>query len=190
MSFQKGPLGRSHRRLHRLPGPAPDFAFWPRLLRAALAASCAEFPAAAADFAEALRLADDDLQRAAVRFSRSVFYLRQQDRDNALADLQEAIRLQPDAYQGYATLGQLHQDRKDWDEAAKALSRAIDLRNTDSGLYFTRARVHVMRKDWAAARDDLKKVIQLEPEGTSLRLAGVAWSWPTCCIRTAPTTSP
>jgi serine/threonine protein kinase/Tfp pilus assembly protein PilF len=155
----------------------PGF-FWALLFQATAegelgASDPREYRAAEEDFADALRQAVDPLARSVVLTNRGALWVRRQRWDEAVQDLQEAIRLRPDAYQAYANLARAHEGREDWAAAVDALGRALEHRPEDAGLYYTRARLHLLRGDAAAAGKDFEKVIALEAgDGDSPRLAG------------------
>jgi serine/threonine protein kinase/tetratricopeptide (TPR) repeat protein len=130
------------------------------------------FKAAETDYRSALdRHPGDDL-RYVLLVNRGGMYLRAGRLEDAIAELESAIRLNPTAYQAYATLGQLYQQLDRLDEASQALSRAI-ARAPDSptrlALHRGRARLfasrrHLPAEHRAAALADLDEAIRLDPE--------------------------
>src|SRR5207302_204135 len=98
------------------------------------------FAAAEADFARALEQAADPLSRYVVLTNRGACRIRQGHLDEALADLGQAVRLQPGAYQAYVNLAEVHRGSGDWPAAVAALNEALARRPGDAGLYRTRAR--------------------------------------------------
>ncbi len=90
----------------------------------------------------------------------------------AVADLDEAIKLNPRQYSAFVTRAQIYRQEHRLVEAIKQLDRAIALRPPDSArLYRTRALWNLERRDLihavrAAALDDLEQAIQLDSPGS------------------------
>jgi eukaryotic-like serine/threonine-protein kinase len=157
--------------LTRRPG-----SLWPRLLRAVAHAELGEFDDANTDYGLALKQAGDDrLKRYVVLINRSVLHLRQRHWDDAVHDLEEARRLQPEALQAWTTLAQVHRVRQEWGAAVAVLTRALELQRENGQLWYTRAQVHRQRKDWGAARRDLEEAVARAPAGR--RPAWLADAW-------------
>jgi len=132
------------------------------------------FADARADLDQALRQDCTPLVQYVGRVNRGVLFIQQRQWQEAIEDLQEAIRLQPDSYVGYVNLAQAHQGLKQWDKALAVLNQAIGKAPGVGLVYETRARVRRERQDQAAARADFEKAIALEPAGSaSPRLAGM-----------------
>jgi tetratricopeptide (TPR) repeat protein len=148
---------------------------WPRLHRAYAEGELGETEAAEQDFALALDQAPDPLARYIVLTDRSAHWIRRGRWDEALADLGQAIKLRPDAYQPCVNLAQVHRGRKDYDAAAAALGQALERRPKDAGLYQTRARVHLERQDWQSARRDFEQAIALTVPGQNPEWLPGAW---------------
>jgi tetratricopeptide (TPR) repeat protein len=91
--------------------------------------------------------------------------LRQHRPDQALADLDQAARLRPDAPEVYTNMARVHEYRKDWKAAETALSRGLQRRD-DPALYHARARARLRGGDKKAARGDLEQAIAREPAGS------------------------
>ncbi len=123
-----------------------------------------EFQEAEKDFVQALRRLDDPSDRYVVLTNRSILWIRTERWNEALADLRQAIALQPQAYQSYVNLADLHRRRKEWDEAVTALDQAV-ARSADPALLYTRALVQLKRKDRSSARRDFERTIAGEPQG-------------------------
>jgi tetratricopeptide (TPR) repeat protein len=86
--------------------------------------------------------------------------------DEAIADLQEAIALDPGQLSAYVTLAQIHRRRRQIDLALEELGRAIALKPNLALLYRTRARwnlerPHVTPAERALALADLDQAIGL-----------------------------
>jgi serine/threonine protein kinase/tetratricopeptide (TPR) repeat protein len=152
-------------------GRRPDF-LWPLLLRASTDVERKKFKEAEADFADALKLARAPFDRYVVLTNRSALRIRQGRWQDARDDLNDAIRLQPDAYQAYLNLAQVHKARREWDAACTAMDQALVRAPGNANLYHTRAEIQLERGDLAAARRDFEEAIAREPKGQrSERLA-------------------
>ncbi len=120
----------------------PDF-LWARLVRGSVYAELREFDKAEADFASVLAAAaSDEAFCAEVLTNRGASRLQQNRVDVAVADLKEAVRLQPKAYQGYASLAVAQQKDGDLGAALKALDRAVELAPDNALLRYSRGRLH------------------------------------------------
>jgi tetratricopeptide (TPR) repeat protein/tRNA A-37 threonylcarbamoyl transferase component Bud32 len=140
---------------------------WPYLVRGFAHTKLKDFPAAKADFDEAYRLLQ--LQPSKNGFhvlyaNRGVLWFEQQRFDEALADLQEAIKLNPHEYQAYVSLAQVYQKQRKWDEARKQLDSAIKLEPGLAVLYRFRAQLPLERPDpnLDAALADYGEAIRLD----------------------------
>ncbi len=143
-------------------GARPDF-FWPRLFLASAECALGDIPAAEADFKTVLgKVGDDLLGRWLVRVSRGALRVQQKRWDDALVDLEEAIRLRPEAVEAYVTLAQAHAKRERYAAAVAVLSRALERHPDDPELYHNRAQMHMERGDSKAARADFEQAIAHE----------------------------
>jgi tetratricopeptide (TPR) repeat protein len=155
---------------------------WPRLLRGFAASELAftrtdrqqadaEFDAAEVDFNWALQQDRDPLAQYVGLTNRGVLHLRRQRWQEAVRDLRQAIRVNPEAFPAHANLAQALQGLRRWGEALAALDQAIKLAPDQGVLYESRAKLHLLRRDRAAARADFERAIAREPkESQSLRL--------------------
>jgi tetratricopeptide (TPR) repeat protein len=149
----------------------PDLS-WARLLLATAEGQLGEFDFAEADFAEALRGADDPLLRSVALTNRGAMWVQRRRWPEAVADLRAAIEVQPDAPEAYLDLAQAYRGGGDWDAAVAALDQALARRPDDARLYHTRAEARLARGDRSGARRDYEQAIAHEPRGSrSERLA-------------------
>ena len=124
------------------------------------------FSAAQADYREALRRDSGGRFRYALLVNRGLLYLQSQKLDEAVADLQAAISLDPGQLSAYVTLAQIHRQRHQVDLALAELGRAIALKPNLAPLYRTRARwtlerAHATASDRTLALADLDRAIEL-----------------------------
>jgi serine/threonine protein kinase/lipoprotein NlpI len=135
------------------------------------------FAAAEADYARALEL----LERkpvAELRYvllvNRGLLRSQRRDLDRAVADLREAIRLDPQLYQAHAGLAQVLRQQGKPDEAVAELTQAIALRPELAALYRGRAEVYQGRKDLTsdqieAVLSDLDEAVRRESPANPVR---------------------
>jgi tetratricopeptide (TPR) repeat protein len=147
-------------------GRKSDF-LWPRALRALAHAELKEYAAAETDFEQALKQAKDPLDQFVLLTNRGAMWARRQRWDAAEADLREASQLQPSAYQPYATLALIHQQRKNPDAAVTALNEALARQPGLPGLHYALARTQAERGDRASACRAFEQGIACERQSLS-----------------------
>ncbi len=134
---------------------------WLYLLRASAWSEMGQFDRAEADFGIALQANLPDAARYGLLINRGVQRIRQGLLDSAKADLQQAIALRPNQYQGYANLAQAYLKGEQAEEALKQLDEAIRCEPTLPVLHRTRSRVNLLLDDPNAALADLDRTLQL-----------------------------
>ena len=114
--------------------------------------------------------------------------LRLRRYDEALADLNRAVELDPDHADAIARRGRVHQDMERYDEALADYSRAIELRPGDAWAITGRGRVYLEMERYDEALADLSRAIgstlaMLTPWPSAGRPAGgcgaMTRRWPT-----------
>jgi serine/threonine protein kinase/Tfp pilus assembly protein PilF len=124
------------------------------------------------DYRQALNLNPGDEFRYVLLTNRGLLRLQSKRFDEAVADLEEAIRLKPSLHQAHADLAQVYQSQGRLDAAAAAFTRGIACHPDSSvtaGLYRSRALLHAYRSDITpaqheAALRDLDAAIRQEPD--------------------------
>jgi tetratricopeptide (TPR) repeat protein len=140
------------------------------------------FQAAEADYRQALELKPGDDLRYVLLANRGLLRLRSGRLDEAVADLDAAIWLKPEAYQAHNTMALVLQRQGRLDEAATAYGHAIACHPEPgvlAGLYRNRALLYAHRKDitpaqHVAALRDLEQAIDREPD-KSLKASDQVW---------------
>ena len=135
---------------------------WLYLLRGFANGELKAFEAAAADFAKALEMPLDDYSRYVLFVNRGVLRIRQERFDDAIADLNVAIKLKPKEYQAYVNLANAYLRLNKLDLALEQLNTAIDLDPAQAHLYRLRARLRLERKEPASALADFDRAIDRE----------------------------
>ena len=128
--------------------------------------------AAEKDYRQALSLEHNDDLRYVLLTNRGLMRLQSKRFDEAVTDLEEAIRLKPSLYQAHADLAQVYQRQGRLDDAAAAFTRGIACHpepNVAAGLYRSRALLHAYRSDITpaqhdAALRDLDAALRQEPD--------------------------
>ncbi len=124
------------------------------------------FDTAEGDFQEALKRDRDGRFRYALLANRGLVRFESRKLDLAVADLEEAIKLDPRQLNAHVTLAQIHRQQQDLDLALRELSRAIALEPGLAPLYRTRAcwnleRPRVTPEIRAAVISDFDQAIRL-----------------------------
>jgi len=91
-------------------------------------------------------------------FKRTVHY------DQAIADFDVAIRLQPNRAQAFVGRGTAYYEKGNYDHAIADYSEALRIDATFSRAYFHRGNCYYEKKDYDRAIADYSKVIELEPK--------------------------
>ena len=125
------------------------------------------FDAAEADFREALKRDRAGRFRYALLANRGLVRFESRKLDLAIADLEEAIELDPRQLSAHVTLAQIHRQQHELDLALSELSRAIALEPGLAPLYRTRAcwnleRPRVTPEVRAQVIADLEQAIRLD----------------------------
>ncbi len=85
------------------------------------------------------------------RANLALAYKHQGREEEALAQLQAALRLKPDYADAWAELGNLRHDRGDWQGAEEAYRKAIEYNPALEGAYYNLGNVAQGRGEWEAA---------------------------------------
>jgi serine/threonine protein kinase/Tfp pilus assembly protein PilF len=143
----------------------PEFVY-SYLIHAMLCLKVGDFDEAAADLARAEAMPLDDAARYVFLVHRGLLARAQGRLADAVNDLRQAVRLEPEQYPAHVDLAQALADRKDLDGAVAALGEALRLEPKQAELYRTRARLYLRRNDnqrhdREAALGDLTEAIRL-----------------------------
>jgi tetratricopeptide (TPR) repeat protein len=89
-------------------------------------------------------------------------YNEKGDYDRAIADLTQAIRLDPNNVYAYYMRGSAYHEKKDYDRAIADFTQAIRLENC-TGYYRRRGIAYMEKGDFTQARRDFETAVQLDP---------------------------
>ncbi|MDB9540271.1 tetratricopeptide repeat protein [Anabaenopsis tanganyikae CS-531] len=96
-------------------------------------------------------------------FNRGVVYTRQQKWDLALADFNQAIKLNPNDALAYKNRGTIYYNQQKWDLALADFNQAIKLNPNYAGAYTNRGNVYHDQQKWDLAVADYNKAIAVDP---------------------------
>jgi serine/threonine protein kinase/tetratricopeptide (TPR) repeat protein len=135
---------------------------WLYLLRGFAQEELQAWSAAEADFLKAAQMPLDDNARYVLFVNRGVLRVRTARFEDAVADLNSAIKLKPNAYQAYVNLAQAYRRLGKLDLALDQLNRAVGLEPGLAHLYRLRARLHLERHEPTLALSNFDRAIQNE----------------------------
>jgi tetratricopeptide (TPR) repeat protein len=91
-------------------------------------------------------------------------YLNKKDYDRALADFNQAIKLQPSFALAYFNRSSLYSFKKNYDLAVADLNQVIKLQPDFALAYMKRGAIYVFKEDYDRAIADLNQAIKLQPD--------------------------
>ena len=103
-------------------------------------------------------------QTAADYYKRGILYASKNDYQDALADYDVALRLQPDYADALYNRGYIYALQNDTDKALDDFSNAIRLQPTNEVFYNGRGIVYTTKQEYPQALADLSQSIQLKPD--------------------------
>lgn len=106
---------------------------------------------------------------------RARLWLARNDDDRALADLEQARRLQPDQARFHSLHGFILRRKKKWDQAMADSDKALELNNADVVAHVTRGMVWMSRSDYRRAHAEFDEGIRIAPTNA------FAWSFRSAC---------
>ena len=101
--------------------------------------------------------------QAAELFRQAIKHMTLDELDQAIAQLDEVIFLEPDFAPGYLKRAQCQNDRMNWKQAAVDANRAIELGLQNDTAYRARGAAYLNLGDFARAGPDLEQAIGLNP---------------------------
>jgi serine/threonine protein kinase/tetratricopeptide (TPR) repeat protein len=143
---------------------------WLYLLRGFAQQELEEWGAAETDFQKAGQLRLDDDARYVLLVNRGVLRIRTDRTDDAIADLNAAIKLKPGAYQAFVNLAQAYRRRDKLDLALSQLDRALEREPGLAHLYRLKARLHLERNERDLALASFDQAIERETKVSSFQV--------------------
>jgi tetratricopeptide (TPR) repeat protein len=104
---------------------------------------------------------------AAAHVNRGIALRRKGDSDKALADYDEAVRLQPDVATAFNGRGGIYNDRKEYDRAIAQFDEALRLRPGNPQFHNNRGNAWLGKRDFERALRDYEEAIRLDPKYVS-----------------------
>lgn len=92
---------------------------------------------------------------------RASLYAMAKDKVHAMADIEEALKLDPNCARAYLLKGMAQTDLKEYDAAIASFSEVIKLQEKKAEGWYYRGRAKLAKKDPAAAVEDFTKAIEL-----------------------------
>ena len=105
------------------------------------------------------------------------------DRDGALEDFSEAIRLLPKAPAAWELRGQLHFDADRYEDALADFTEALKNKPDSVRLYNRRGQVHYFQREYAKAIRDHMEALKIDPKD-AYTFNFLAWIWATAPVST------
>jgi tetratricopeptide (TPR) repeat protein len=138
-----------------------DF-LWVYLLRGFASGELHDFPAAEADYHQALERNPDALALYGLHVNRGVMRIRQQNYPGAVEDLRRAVSLRPGDFQAYVNLAEALNRQGLGRDALAELDRAVGLKPDMPALYRLRSAVRRAAGDHDNALADLLQAVRAE----------------------------
>ena len=117
------------------------------------------YPEAQSAINKAIKLAP----RSAFYANRGTLYAQQKESDLALADYNEAIRINPNFSMVYNNRGIIYREQKKWELALAGYNKVIQINPNDGYAYNNRGNLYKDWKKWDLALDDYNKAIKINP---------------------------
>jgi tetratricopeptide (TPR) repeat protein len=113
---------------------------------------------------------------ASTYYNRAISYRQKGEIDSALADYNEAIRINPKHARAFNNRGTLYKEKGDLDRAIADFGEAIRLDPKFAAAYFNRGNAYDDKGDDAKALADLEAAIKLDPKNAAaFTVRGVVW---------------
>jgi tetratricopeptide (TPR) repeat protein len=125
------------------------------------------------------KMIEDNPDSAIGYIFRSHAYERNDKLDDALRDMNEAIRLLPEATPLLAARGAIHYLRKDYDQALKDINDALRQSPTDPHMLLNRSLVRLRKIDYPGAIRDVEAALK-QDDKNALAHNQLAWVLATC----------
>jgi tetratricopeptide (TPR) repeat protein len=135
---------------------------WLYLFRGFAQQELQAYVAADADFQKASQMPLDDDARYVLKVNRGVLRIRTNNIDDAIAELNAAIKLKPRAYQAFVNLAQAYRRRGSLELADEQLRRAIELEPGLAHLYRLQARLNLERNQPELALKNFEAALKRE----------------------------
>ncbi|KAJ2553303.1 TOM (translocase of outer membrane) complex component [Coemansia sp. RSA 1933] len=115
---------------------------------------------------EALEEADaDKAVRADDIYSlRGMFHFLKSSLDQAVADLDKALEINPGHVRTYLRKANLFSEKKDLEGVDRLLDRAVEADPEDAEVYFQKGQVHFLKQEFTEAAEDYERAAKLDEE--------------------------
>ena len=103
-------------------------------------------------------------------YTAAISRLEQEDLQGAMAELNQAIQIDPSLSEAYALRGVLFMGEKNFQEAAEDFAQVTRLQPKSAEAHLNLAKSQLMLKDYQAALQSATKATQLDPQNQSAAL--------------------
>jgi tetratricopeptide (TPR) repeat protein len=129
-----------------------------------------DFGNAIALFDEALKMHLPSARAATAYYGRARAKNEKGSYDDAIRDLSEVLRLNPNSFDAYWGRGYAYQLKGDLDKALSDYTEYLRHDQNAGRVYFDRGLIYLQRKEWAKAVEDFSESIRCEPENSQAYL--------------------
>ena len=143
---------------------------WLYLLRGFAQEELQAWDEADSDFRQAAQLPLDENTRYVLLVYRAVLRIRTDKCADAITDLQQAIKLKPNAYQAFVNMANAYRKLGDRDQAVAQLNHALELEPGLAHLYRLRARLELESNQPDRALVDFSQAIERETPNSPYRV--------------------
>jgi tetratricopeptide (TPR) repeat protein len=114
----------------------------------------------------------DELSDYPLYINRGMAYLSKQDYDRALADLSQAIKIEPNRAVAYFNRAGIFYAKENYDLAIADCNQVIKLQPNFALAYVKRGATYFAKKDYELAISDLNQAIKIQPDSDTYMIRG------------------
>jgi tetratricopeptide (TPR) repeat protein len=111
--------------------------------------------------------ADPDAANAKAYLDRGNTYFRNGDYDRAIAEYNEALRINPNTVEAYNNRGNAKRSKGEYDAAIADYNMAIRIKPDFADAYNNRGSAYYYKKNYERARSDWERALRINPNNTA-----------------------
>ena len=115
---------------------------------------------------------NDEFSDYLLYINRGTAYLSKQDYDHALADLSQAIKIEPNRAAAYFNRAVIFYSKENYDRAIADCNQVIKLQPDFALAYLKRGAIYFAKKDYDLAITDFNQAIKLQPDSDTYMIRG------------------